>query len=160
MTPRLRFGVGRVVICMSRFIHPSKPICEKYPNRPKYHKLEDLILIAESEISIRRGGVLAKVYKFSHLNFLDVIFYAAKWYVHMKLEGSAEDFFVVVEATVPQVRREVNETEINSRIGGVDATTDIPNLNSGRTSNLTQAPDHCRRQSRYLGAEDLPCRLQ
>ena len=62
MTPRLRFGVDGVVSCMSRFTQPSKPIREKYPNRPKYHKLEDLILIAESEISIRRGGGLAKVY--------------------------------------------------------------------------------------------------
>ena len=137
MTPRLSFGVGGVVSCMSRFNHPSKPIREKYPNRPKAHKLEDLILIAESEISIRRGGGLAKVYNFSHLDFPDVIFYAAKWYVHMTLEGPAEDFFVVVEATVPQVRRQVNQTEIDSRIGGVDTTIDLPNLNSGRTSNLT-----------------------
>ena len=110
MTPRLRFGVGGVVSCMSRFIHPSKPICETYPYRPKAHKLEYLILIEESEISIRRGGGLAKVYKFLHLNFPDVIFYAAKRYVHMTLEGPAEDFFVVVEATVPQVRRQVNLT--------------------------------------------------
>ena len=85
MTPLLRFGVVGVVSCMSRFIHPSKPICEKYPNSPKAHKLEDLILIAESEISIQRGGGLAKVYKLSHLNFPDVIFYAAKRYVHMTL---------------------------------------------------------------------------
>ena len=55
----------------------------------------------------------------------------------MKLGGPSEDFFVVVEATVPQVRRQVNQSEIDSRIGGVDATTDLPNLNSGRTSNLT-----------------------
>ena len=59
MTPCLSFGVSGVVSCMSRFIHPSKLIREKYPNLPKAHKLEDLILIAESEISIRRGGGLA-----------------------------------------------------------------------------------------------------
>ena len=94
MTPCLRFGVGGFVICMYRFIHPSKPIHEKYPNRSKAHKLEDLILIAESEISIRRGGGLAKVYNFSHLNFPDVIFYAAKRYVHITLEGPAEDFLL------------------------------------------------------------------
>ena len=87
MTPRLSFGVGGVVSCMSRFIHPRKPIREKYPNCPKAHKLGDLILIAESEISIQRGGGLAKVYKCSHLKFPDVIFYAAKRYVHMTLEG-------------------------------------------------------------------------
>ena len=137
MTPRLRFGVGGFVSCMSRLIHPSKHISEKYPNRPKAHKLEDLILIVESKISIRRGGSLANVYKFLHLNLPDVIFYAAKRYVHMKLEVSSEEFFVVVEATLPQVRRQVNQTEIDSRIGGVDATTDIPNLNSGKPSNLT-----------------------
>ena len=53
----------------------------------------------------------------------------------MTLEVPAEDFLVVVEATVPQVQQ-VNQTEIDSRIGGVDATTNLPNLNSGRTSNL------------------------
>ena len=52
----------------------------------------------------------------------------------MTLEGPAEDFLVVVEATVPQVQQ-VNQTEIDSRIGGVDTTIDLPN--SGRTSNLT-----------------------
>ena len=96
----LQYGV---VSCMSRFIHPSKPIREMYPNRPKDHKLEDLILIAESEISIQRSGGLAKVYIFSHLNFPDAIFSAEKRYVHMTLEGPAEEFFVVVKATVPQV---------------------------------------------------------
>ena len=55
----------------------------------------------------------------------------------MTLEGPAEDFFVVFEATVNQVRRQVNQTKIDSRIGGVDLTTDLPNLNYGRTSNLT-----------------------
>ena len=55
----------------------------------------------------------------------------------MKLEVPSEDFFVVVEATLPQVRRQANQTEIDSRIGGVGAATDLPNLNSGRTSNLT-----------------------
>ena len=83
MTPRLRFGVGGFVSCMSRLIHPSQHTSEKYPTRPKAHKLEDLILIAESEISIRRGGGLAKVYKFLHLNFPDFIFYSEKRYVHM-----------------------------------------------------------------------------
>ena len=37
------------------------------------------------------GILLAKVYNFSHLNFPDVIFYAEKRYVHMTLEGPAED---------------------------------------------------------------------
>ena len=77
------------------------------------------------------------VYKFSHMNFPDVSFYAAKRYVHMTLEGPTEDLFFVVEATVPQVRQQVNQTEIDGRIGGIDTTTDLPNLNSGRTSNLT-----------------------
>ena len=87
--------------------------------------------------SIQRGGGLAKVYNFSHLDFPNVIFYAAKRFVYMTLEGPAEQFFVVVEAIVPQVQQQVNQTDIDSRIGGVDATTNLPNLNFGRTSNLT-----------------------
>ena len=64
--------------------------------------MEDLILIAESEISIRRGGGLAKVYKFSHLNFLDVIFYAAKRYGHMTLEGPAEKNLLLSKPQYPK----------------------------------------------------------
>ena len=46
ITPRLHFGVSGFVSFMSMYIHSSKPIREKYPNRPKAHKLEYLILIA------------------------------------------------------------------------------------------------------------------
>ena len=43
--PELRYGVGAVASVMSKFVHPSRSICHKYPNRPKNHKLQGVILV-------------------------------------------------------------------------------------------------------------------
>ena len=40
MLKKLCYGKGSLAKFILRFIHPSKPIREKYPNRPKMHKLE------------------------------------------------------------------------------------------------------------------------
>eukprot|EP00978_Attheya_sp_CCMP212_P006125 scaffold13820_cov46-Attheya_sp.AAC.1 len=47
MTPKLHAVVGAVAWVMSNFAHPSKPICEQYPNRAKNHKLEGVVLVKE-----------------------------------------------------------------------------------------------------------------
>ena len=72
---------------MSRLIHPSKPIREKYSNRPKTHKLENLVLITEVKNKIRRNSGLSNVHMLSHADFEGVEFYAAGWYVHLTKEG-------------------------------------------------------------------------
>ena len=83
--------------CIPRFIHPNKLISEKYPNFPKRHKLDNLVLIVEDENKIQRNSGVSNVYTFLHADFKGVEFYAARQYVHLKKEGREEDFFVSVE---------------------------------------------------------------
>ena len=42
-SPKLCSGVDAVVSVMSKFVHPSKPIFDKYPNRPNNHKLQGVV---------------------------------------------------------------------------------------------------------------------
>ena len=60
----------------------------------KYHKLENLVLIAESKNMTRRNSGVSNVYTFSHADFEGVGFYAARRYAHLIKEGREEDFFV------------------------------------------------------------------
>eukprot|EP00978_Attheya_sp_CCMP212_P025011 scaffold79600_cov65-Attheya_sp.AAC.1 len=47
MALKLHVGVGAIIWVMSKFVHPSKPIREQYPNRAKNHKLEGVVLVKE-----------------------------------------------------------------------------------------------------------------
>ena len=87
-TPKtLYFGKGGIAICILWFINRSKPLRENYPNRPKTHKLENLMLLAEDENKIRRNSGVSNVYTFSHANLEGVEFYAARRYVNLTKDG-------------------------------------------------------------------------
>ena len=64
--------------CISWFIHTSKPIRKKYPNYPKMHNLEKVLLISEDENKIWRNSGISNVYTFSHADFKGVDFYAVR----------------------------------------------------------------------------------
>ena len=55
MTPCQRcFGGDRVLTsCLLWLIYPRKPIRENYPNRPKLHEFENLLLVAEERETTR-----------------------------------------------------------------------------------------------------------
>ena len=74
MPKTLCFGKGGLASCISQFIHPIKPMREKYPNRPKTHKLTNLVLIAEDEKKIQRNIGVSNVYTFSYADFEGVEF--------------------------------------------------------------------------------------
>ena len=57
---------------------------DKYPNRPKMHKLEKLALVAEAENIIGRNSGVINVYTFLHADLEGVDFYAARQYVHLQ----------------------------------------------------------------------------
>ena len=92
--PQVQPGLAVVVWCMSRYIHSSRPIREKYTNIPKGHKLEDLILVGESNMSLRRKGVTAPVYYFYRCDFPLVEFFAVRRYIHVMEEVPEEILFV------------------------------------------------------------------
>ena len=80
---QLRPGLGATAWCMSRYIHPSGPIRKRYSNRTKGHKLEGLVLVGESNRSLRRKGVEETVYSFFGGDFVSVDFFASRRYVHV-----------------------------------------------------------------------------
>ena len=80
--------------CISQFIHPSKPIREKYPNFLKMHKIENLVLTAEAEKTIRRNSGVSNVYTFSHADFEGVEYCATRRYVSLSKKVIEEDLFV------------------------------------------------------------------
>ena len=63
---RLLHGVGEQGECISRFIHPSKPVRDTYPNRPKGHKVLGLIFIGQEIKVIRHGTEPVGVFNFRH----------------------------------------------------------------------------------------------
>ena len=85
--PKLCAGVGAVASVMSRFVHPSRSICHKYPNRQKNHKLEGVILVEVDVKVVRRGVDAILVFVFTYFDFPDEKFYAAKRYIHVTQEG-------------------------------------------------------------------------
>ena len=63
MEKLLYSGKGGLASYILWFIHPSKPIRDKYLNRPKSHNLKNLVLIAEAEKRIRiNSGVSNEFY--------------------------------------------------------------------------------------------------
>ena len=80
------FGKGVLVSCISQFIHSIKSIRENSLNRPKSHKLENLVLIVEAKKMIWRNSGVRNVYTFSHAYFEGVEFFAARRYVHLTKE--------------------------------------------------------------------------
>ena len=63
--------IGAVASMMLKFVHTSNPIRDKYPNRPKNHKLEGVVLVEEDVKFVRRGANAIPIFVFTHANFPD-----------------------------------------------------------------------------------------
>ena len=123
---------------MSKFVHPSRSIHHKHPNRSKNHKLEGVILLEVNTKVVRRGDNAILVFVFTHFDFPDEQFYAAKRYIHVTQEGEEDSLFVLAEAVIPSVSAGAIGPltfDQTNRADGAEAN-DAPTLLSGRTSNL------------------------
>ena len=87
MKKSLCFGKGGLARYIPRFIHPSQKIRNNYPNHPKMHMIENLVLIAEDEKAIRINSGLRNVCNVHMLISKGVEFYAARRYFHLEKEG-------------------------------------------------------------------------
>ena len=87
-SPKLCAGVGVVVSVMSKFVHLSKPIRYKYPNRTKNHNLQGVVLVEEDVKVVRQGSNAIPVFVFTHANFPGQKLYAAKQYIHVNQDGT------------------------------------------------------------------------
>ena len=93
--PKFRAGVGAVASAMSKFVHPSRSIFHKYPNRPKKHKLQGVILVEVDAKVVRRGANEILFFVFTHFDFTDEKLYAAKRYINVTQEGEDDSLFVL-----------------------------------------------------------------
>ena len=136
MPPKLRPGVGAIASCISRFIHPSKPIREKNPNRQKGHKLEGCIIIDQVEKTIKRGSEKPiPCYTFSHPDYDGIIFYASRHYVHVTTEGPVDSLFAAVDSRSSVGGETVVEAEVISN--QVEGNEDISTLITRSDQTLT-----------------------
>ena len=76
--PNICAGVAAVASVMSKFVHSFKPIHDKYPNRPNNHKIQGVIFLEKDVQVVWRGADEIPVFVFTHANFPDKKFYAAK----------------------------------------------------------------------------------
>ena len=70
---------------MLKFVHPSKPIHDKYPNRLNNHKLEGVVLLEEEMKVVRQGANAIPVFVFTYPDFLDKTLYSAKRYINVTI---------------------------------------------------------------------------
>ena len=52
-----------------KFFHPSKPICDKHPNRPKNHKLQGVVLAEVDAKAMRQGANAILVFVITHFDY-------------------------------------------------------------------------------------------
>ena len=124
---------------MSKSVHPSKPIRDKYPNRLKKHKLQGVVLVEVEAKVVQRGenAVLVLSSPISIVSNQKV--YAAKRYIHVTEEVEEGILFVIAEAVIPAARAGgIGPLEVdgNNRADGAEAN-DAPNFTIGFTSRYT-----------------------
>ena len=115
---------------MSKSVHPSKSIRDKYHNRPKNYKLQGVALVEVEAKVVRRGAYANLVFAFTHFDFPDQQFYAAKRYIHVTGEVEENSLFVLEEAVIPTVSVGSMVTLVvdeNNRADGTEAN-DAPIL--------------------------------
>ena len=101
-----RLGVGAKISCLSKLLHPSALIRQKYVNPERGHRLENLIVVRLEQKLISRKQQLAVV--MTHHGFPDVELHAVKRYCKVTQEGREDLFF---DAPVPPQGQD--ETPLN-----------------------------------------------
>ena len=85
--------MGATASCLARFIHPSAPIREKYPNTNRKERPTNLFITGRQVRSICRGSKAIEAYLLHHNDFENVDFYAASQNVTITAEGPSESLF-------------------------------------------------------------------
>ena len=125
MAPHLRrLGVGAKTSCLSKFIHPSEHIRNKYPNPIQGHRLEGCVVVRQEVKKVSRRDQLCVVihhddFKTSSDDFVEL--YAVKRYLKVTEEGSPDYFFdhanteLADEEGAPQALPQVVEDALNGQ---------------------------------------------
>ena len=84
-------GNGAVISVLSKFVHPSKEIGDKYPVRAPIHQLEGCIIVREAVKTINQCKQAAVI--FTHDNFPNATLYDCYRYLKIIEEAPAEMTF-------------------------------------------------------------------
>ena len=97
MAPQLRrLGVGAKVTCLSKFVHPSQHIRDKYPNPVSGHRLEGCVVVRQELKKVSRRDQLCIVVHHDEFKTADgtiVELHAVKRYWKVVEEGDSDFFF-------------------------------------------------------------------
>ena len=91
-----RLGVRAKVICLSKFVHPSQHICDKYPNPVSGHCLERCVVVCQELKKVSRHNQLCIVVHHSEFKTADSIIvelHVVKRYWKVVEEGDSDFFF-------------------------------------------------------------------
>ena len=91
-----RLGVGAKVTCLSKFVHPSQHICDKYPNPVSVHCLKGCVVVRQELKKVSRCDQLCVVVHHDEFKTADstiVELHAVKRYWKVMEEGDSDFFF-------------------------------------------------------------------
>ena len=102
MAPQLRqLGVGAKTSCLSKFLHPSEQIRNKYPNPVAGHRLEGCVVVRQEMKSMSWKDQLCIVVQHDDFKAGDdhIELHAVKCYFRVTTEGDLDLFFDVAPTT-------------------------------------------------------------
>ena len=157
MAPQLRrLGVGAKCSCLSRFVHPSQHIRDKYPNPVSGHRLEGCLTIRQEVKEVSRRDQLCIIvhhddFKTADGEFIEL--HAVKRYFKVTEEGDLDLFFddpgesqgqgVATPDPLPDVVGEVlnGQSEINNTLEALRGIVNIDDDNKPAPENLPAPTD-------------------
>ena len=88
-------GEGAIISCLSKFLHPSQHIRDKYVNQEKGHRLDGLIALREDKKTIRRRivDVIVMVHPDFQENDDFIELYACPRYCKITQERPKDKYF-------------------------------------------------------------------
>ena len=92
--------------------------------------MELVVLIRESVKVVRRGAAVVLVFSFSHPDFDDGEFYAAKRYTHVVQEWAEDYLFDVYVTSVKHDHQYVSELVNEEQVEGKNIATDMTTISS------------------------------
>ena len=155
-----QLGVRAKTSCLSRFIHPSEHIRNKYPNPIQGNWLEGCVVVRQEVKKVSRRDQLCVMihhdnFKTSSDDFIEL--YAIKHYLKATEEGSPDYFFdhpnteLADEDEAPQALPQVVEDALNGQsnkanmLEALNGVVNIDNNNDPAPENIPAPTDNTDR---------------
>ena len=131
MAPRKKtHGVGAVVSVLTKFVHPSQLIRDKFPNLPNGHRLSGCITLRQEVKRINQKEKLSLIVKHNDFKNDDEEYqelHACKRHFQIQEEGDPEFFFDIPQQVTPTTEDQspdmpdaIDAALEGEHVGGVD----------------------------------------